>query len=87
MQKITPFLWFDGCAEEAMNFYVAIFRNSRVSTISRYGVAGRGPAGSVMSVTFQLEGQEFMGVNGGPEFSFTPAISVLRKLPDAGGGR
>jgi len=77
MQKITPFLWFDGNAEEAMNFYVSIFKNSKVGRISRYGDAGPGPKGTVMSVTFQLEGQEFMALNGGPHFSFSPAISLF----------
>ena len=77
MQKITPFLWFDGNAEEAMNFYVSIFKNSKVGRISRYGDARPGPKGTVMSVTFQLEGQEFMALNGGPHFSFSPAISFF----------
>ena len=77
MQKITPFLWFDGNAEEAMNFYVSIFKNSKVGRIRRYGDAGPGPKGTVMSVTFQLEGQEFMALNGGPHFSFSPAISFF----------
>src|SRR4051794_31736447 len=77
MQKITPFLWFDGKAEEAMNFYVSVFKNSKVGSVSRYGDAGPGPKGSVMSATFQLEGQEFMALNGGPMFKFTPAISFF----------
>jgi len=77
MQKITPFLWFDGKAEEAMNFYVSIFKNSKVGSVSRYGDAGPGPKGSVMSATFQLEGQDFYALNGGPMFSFTPAISFF----------
>ena len=77
MQKITPFLWFNDNAEEAMNFYVSIFKNSKVGTVSRYGEAGPGPKGTVMSATFQLEGQEFMALNGGPLFSFTPAISLF----------
>jgi predicted 3-demethylubiquinone-9 3-methyltransferase (glyoxalase superfamily) len=77
MQKITPFLWFDGKAEEAMNFYVSIFKNSKVGKVSRYGEAGPGPKGSVMSATFQLDGQEFFALNGGPQFSFTPAISFF----------
>lgn len=75
MQKITPFLWFDHEAEEAMNFYVSIFKNSRVLSVSRYGEAGPGPAGSVMTATFQLEGQEFMALNGGPDHKFSEAIS------------
>src|SRR6266540_5954422 len=77
MQKITPLLWFDGKAEEAMNFYVSIFKNSKVVSVTRYGEAGPGPKGSVMSATFQLEGQEFFALNGGPMFSFTPAISFF----------
>ena len=77
MQKITPFLWFDGKAEEAMNFYVSIFKNSKVGRITRYGEAGPGPKDTVMSATFQLEGQEFFALNGGPQFTFTPAISFF----------
>ena len=77
MQKITPFLWFDGKAEEAMNFYVSIFRNSKAGKITRYGDAGPGPKGTVMSVTFQLDGQEFFALNGGPVFTFSPAISLF----------
>jgi predicted 3-demethylubiquinone-9 3-methyltransferase (glyoxalase superfamily) len=77
MQKITPFLWFDNQAEEAMNFYVSIFKNSKVGKVSRYGDAGPGPKGTVMSATFQLEGQEFMALNGGPIFHFTEAISFF----------
>ena len=77
MQKITPFLWFDGKAEEAMNFYVSIFKNSKVGNVTRYGDAGPGPKGSVMSATFQLEGQEFFALNGGPTYTFTPAISLF----------
>lgn len=77
MQKITPFLWFNGKAEEAANFYVSLFNNSRVVSVSRYGEAGPGPKGAVMSVTFQLNGQDFYALNGGPQFSFTPAISFF----------
>ena len=77
MQKINPFLWFDGKAEEAMNFYVSIFKNSKVVSVSRYGDAGPGPKGSVMVAAFQLEGQDFFALNGGPQFSFTPAISFF----------
>jgi predicted 3-demethylubiquinone-9 3-methyltransferase (glyoxalase superfamily) len=77
MQKITPFLWFDGNAEEAANFYISIFKNSKMGKISRYGDAGPGPKGSVMSLTFQIEGQEFYALNGGPQFKFTPAISFF----------
>src|SRR5881396_671881 len=77
MQKIVPFLWFDGKAEEAMNFYVGIFKNSKVLNVTRYGAAGPGPKGTVMSATFQLEGQQFYALNGGPQFKFTPAISLF----------
>jgi predicted 3-demethylubiquinone-9 3-methyltransferase (glyoxalase superfamily) len=76
MQKIVPFLWFDDQAEEAMNFYVSAFKNAKVGRVSRYGEAGPGPKGSVMSATFQLEGQEFYALNGGPLFHFTEAISL-----------
>jgi predicted 3-demethylubiquinone-9 3-methyltransferase (glyoxalase superfamily) len=75
MQKITPFLWFDGNAEEAVNFYVSIFKNSKVLSIARYGEAGPGPKGTVMTAAFQLDGQEFVALNGGPQFKFTEAIS------------
>jgi predicted 3-demethylubiquinone-9 3-methyltransferase (glyoxalase superfamily) len=77
MQKITPFLWFDGKAEEAMHFYVSIFKNSKAGSINRYGDAGPGPKGTVMVVTFQLDGQEFIALNGGPQFTFSPAISLV----------
>ena len=77
MQKITPFLWFDGKAEEAMRFYVSIFKNSKVGSITRYGDVGPGPKGTVMVVTFQLDGQEFIALNGGPQFTFSPAISLV----------
>ena len=75
MKRITPFLWFDGKAEEAMNFYVSVFKNSKVGSVTRYGEGGPGPKGSVMTATFELDGQEFMALNGGPEFKFTEAIS------------
>jgi len=71
MQKIVPFLWFDGKAEEAMKFYVSIFKNSKVLRVTP------GPNGTVMSATFQLEGQDFYALNGGPQFKFTPAISLF----------
>lgn len=71
MQKITPFLWFDGNVEEAMNFYVSIFENSKVTNMTP------GPNGTVMSATFELDGQRFMALNGGPMFAFTPAISLF----------
>ena len=84
MQKITPFLWFDGKAEEAMNFYTSIFKHAKVGDVTRYGDAGPGPKGSVMSATFELEGQEFIALNGGPMFSFTPAISFFVKCETQG---
>ena len=77
MQKITPFLWFDGNAEEAMNFYVSVFNNSKVVRVTRYGEGGPGPKGAVMSATFELDGQQFYALNGGPQFTFTPAISLF----------
>ncbi len=77
MQKITPFLWFDDNAEEAVNFYTSIFKGSKIKNVSRYGDAGPGPKGSVMVMTFELEGQEFMALNGGPQFKFTEAISLV----------
>ena len=81
MQKITPFLWFDTQAEEAVNYYVSIFKNSKIVHVARYGedaakVSGR-PKGSVMTMAFQLDGQPFVALNGGPVFSFTPAISFM----------
>lgn len=77
MQKIVPFLWYDGRAEEAVKFYTSIFKNSRIGTVRRYGDAGPGPKGAVMLVEFQLEGQDFMALNGGPHYTFTPAISLF----------
>lgn len=77
MQKIAPFLWFNGQAEEAANLYTSIFRNSRITEIQRYGEAGPGETGSVMSVSFELEGQAFIALNGGPAFTFSPAISFF----------
>ena len=77
MQKITPFLWFDNNAEEAMNFYVSIFKNSKVLNVMRYGDAGPGPKGTVMAATFQLEGQEFQALNGGPQYRFNEAVSFF----------
>lgn len=79
MQKITPFLWFDNNAEEAMNFYTSVFKNSKIVSVSRYGESGPGPKGAVMTGTFQLDGQEFMALNGGPLFTFSPAISFFVK--------
>jgi predicted 3-demethylubiquinone-9 3-methyltransferase (glyoxalase superfamily) len=75
MEKITPFLWYDASAQEAANFYVSIFRNSKILKITRYGEAGPGPKGSVMTVEFELAGQRFIALNGGPHFKFTEAIS------------
>ena len=77
MQKITPFLWYDGKAEEAVNFYVSIFKNSKIVSVARYGEAGPGPKGSVMTAAFQLEGQDFVALNGGPQYKFTPAVSFV----------
>jgi len=77
VQKITPFLWFDGKAEEAANFYVSIFNNSRIGKVNRYGDHGPGPKGTVMIVTFQIDGQDFIALNGGPQFKFSPAISFV----------
>jgi len=76
-QRISPCLWFDGQAEEAANFYVSIFKNSKITTVSRCGEAGPGPKGSAMVVGFELDGQAFTGLNGGPMFKFTEAISMV----------
>lgn len=75
MGKITPFLWFDGKAEEAANFYVSVFKNAKIRNVSRYAEDSPGPAGTVMTVDFELEGHEFIALNGGPQFTFTPAVS------------
>jgi predicted 3-demethylubiquinone-9 3-methyltransferase (glyoxalase superfamily) len=75
MPKVTPFLWFDSQAEAAADFYVSIFKNSRVMKVTRYGEAGPGPKGSVMTVEFELDGQPFIALNGGPHFTFSEAIS------------
>jgi len=75
--RITPFLWFDGQAEEAANQYVAIFPNSRITSITRYGDAGPGPKGSVMTIGFELDGLPFTALNGGPMFKFTEALSLV----------
>jgi predicted 3-demethylubiquinone-9 3-methyltransferase (glyoxalase superfamily) len=77
MQKITPFLWFDGKAEEAMNFYISSFKNSKILSVTRYGEAGPGPTGTVMTAKFELNGQEFVALNGGPQFTFSEAISFV----------
>ncbi len=76
-QRISPCLWFDDQAEEAANFYVSIFKNSKITAVSRYGEAGPGPKGSVMVVGFELDGQSFTALNGGPMFKFTEAISMI----------
>jgi predicted 3-demethylubiquinone-9 3-methyltransferase (glyoxalase superfamily) len=76
-QKIAPFLWFNDNAEEAINFYLSVFKNSKIVTVMRYGDAGPGPKGSFMSALFRLEGQDFMALNGGPVFSFSQAISFF----------
>ena len=75
MPKISPFLWFDRQAEEAANFYIKTFKNSKILNITRYGEAGPGPKGSVMTIEFTLDGQEFIALNGGPHFKFNEAIS------------
>ena len=77
MQKITPFLWFDDNAEEAVQFYTSIFKDSKILETSRYGDAGPGPKGTVMTVKFELNGQAFIALNGGPHFKFTEAISFV----------
>ena len=77
MEKITPFLWFDGKAEEAANFYTSIFKNSQIVNMMRYGEAGPGPKETVMSAVFELNGQTFIALNGGPMFTFSPAISFF----------
>jgi len=77
MKKITPFLWFNNQAEEAMNFYVSIFKDSKVLSVTRYGDAGPGPKGSVMVANFEIEGQQFTALNGGPNYTLTPAISFV----------
>jgi len=77
MQKISPFLWFDNQAEEAANYYVSIFKNSKIVSISRYGEGAPAPAGTAMSVTFELDGLEFQALNAGPVFTFTEAISFF----------
>jgi predicted 3-demethylubiquinone-9 3-methyltransferase (glyoxalase superfamily) len=75
MQKITPFLWFNQQAEEAVQFYLSLFQDARILQVTRYSEAGPGEAGSVMTIAFQLEGQEFVAINAGPEFQFTEAVS------------
>lgn len=82
MQKITPFLWFDGQAEEAANFYVSIFKDSKIDGVSRYGDAGPGPKGSAMTVSFTLQEQKFIALNGGSQYQFSPAISFFVNCDD-----
>ena len=77
MQKITPFLWFNDNAEEAVNFYRSVFKNSKIGKVTRYGDAGPGPKGQAMTVTFELMGLEFVALNAGPQFKFTEAISFV----------
>jgi predicted 3-demethylubiquinone-9 3-methyltransferase (glyoxalase superfamily) len=77
MQKITPFLWFDGDAEEAAQFYTSVFEDSKIVTVTRYSEAGPRPAGSVMTTVFHICGQEFIALNGGPQYKFTPAVSFV----------
>src|ERR1700704_1786013 len=81
-QKITQFLWFDNNAEEAVNFYISIFKDSRIAQTTRYGDDGPGPKGQVMTMAFELNGQEFVALNGGPQFKFTEAISFAVKCED-----
>ncbi len=82
MQKITPFLWFDSQAEEAANYYVSVFRNSKITRTARYGDAGPGPKDSVMTVEFELDGNEFVALNGGPHYQITPAVSFVVNCKD-----
>ena len=77
MQKITPFLWFNDDAEAAINFYISVFKDSKILSVSRYGEGTPMPSGTLMSATFQLEGQEFMALNGGPQFKFNEAVSLF----------
>ena len=77
MQKITPFLWFDGQAEQAADFYTSLFKDARILSVARYGEGGPGKPGTAMTVNFQLEGQDFIALNGGPEYKFTPAVSFF----------
>ncbi len=76
-QKISPFLWFDHQAEEAVDFYLSIFKNSHLKIVTRYGETGPGPKGSVMTIAFSLDGQDFVALNGGPHYTFSPAISFV----------
>ena len=80
--KISPFLWFDGNAEEAAHYYVSIFKNSKITDITRYTGAEPGPKGTVMTISFELDGQTFTGINGGPQFKFTEAVSFAVRCKD-----
>ena len=82
MQKISPCLWFDNQAEEAVGFYTSVFKYSKIDKVSYYGDAGPGMKGTVLTITFQLNGQEFMALNGGPEYKFTPALSLFVNIKD-----
>ena len=82
MQKISPCLWFDGNAEEAANFYTSIFEDAKILDVTHYGDAGPGEPGSVLTVTFTLQGQFFMALNGGPDFKFTEAVSLMVDCKD-----
>ena len=82
MQRIMPCLWFDGRAEEAMEFYTSVFKGSKAGKITHYGEAGPGKPGSVMTVAFEIEGMEFMGINGGPQFQFSEAVSFMISCKD-----
>jgi len=82
MDKITPFLWFDGNAEEAVNFYTSVFENAKIGTIHRWGDSGPAPKGSVLTAEFTLEGQKFVALNGGPQYKFTPAVSFYVSCKD-----
>jgi predicted 3-demethylubiquinone-9 3-methyltransferase (glyoxalase superfamily) len=84
MQKVTPFLWFDGKAEEAANFYVSLFKNAKIIRPMRTGGGGPWPEGKVMSVTFEIDGREFIAFNGGPHFTFSPAISLFVRCETQG---
>lgn len=77
MQRITPFLWFDSNAEEAVRFYLSVFKNSKLTSVTHYGEAGPGPSGTVLTISFQLDGQEFVALNGGPTYKMSPAISFV----------
>ena len=77
MQKITPLLWFDNNAEEAVNFYLSIFKDSKILVVTRWGETGPGPKGSVLTIKFEIEGQEFLALNGGPQFKFTEAVAFI----------